>query len=30
VIETYLTPPPQAPLEMVTGPVDKRSSEMRQ
>ena len=30
VIETFLNPPPQAPLEMVTGPVDKRSSEMRQ
>ena len=30
VIETYLNPPPQAPLEMVTGPVDKRSGEMRQ
>ena len=30
VIETYLNPPPQAPQEMVTGPVDKRSGEMRQ
>jgi penicillin-binding protein 2 len=30
VIETYLNPPPQAPLEMVTGPVGTRSGEMRQ
>jgi penicillin-binding protein 2 len=30
VIETYLSPPPQAPLEMVTGPVDTRPNEMRQ
>ncbi len=30
VIETYLNPPPPAPLEMVTGPVDTRSTEMRQ
>jgi penicillin-binding protein 2 len=30
VIETYLNPPPQAPLEMVTGPVGSHSGEMRQ
>ena len=30
VIETYLNPPPQAPMEVVTGPVEARSGEMRQ